>query len=219
MTLVKKINDKDSKFKIGDIVRISKYKNIFVKDYVPNWHEDVFVINKVKNTVPWTYLISDLKAEKIVGTFYKKELQKANKKEFIVEKMVKGKEDKPYVKWKGCDNSFNCWIEKKEIKNSYILTKSITSHNKKSLLKSLYTQQKQLSSLTRDCRLPLFTANETLLTSHDLNYPRKNLIYLKQVYTFQSNQIKFENPKSSLPLKRFIVPLLTTLNPRKPKVR
>ena len=58
-----------------------------------------------------------------------------------------------------------------------------------------------------------------LLISRNMNYPRKNLIYLKQVYTFQSNQIKFENPKSSLPLKRFIVRFLTTLNPRKPKVR
>ena len=93
----------------------------------------------------------------------------------------------------------------------YILTKSITSYNKKSLQKSLYTQQKKLSSLTRDCNLPIFTAKET--------YPRKNLIYFKQVYTFQSNQKKFENQKSSLPLKRFIVRFLTTLNPRKPKVR
>ena len=58
-----------------------------------------------------------------------------------------------------------------------------------------------------------------LLISLNMNYATKNLIYLKQVYTFQSNQIKFENPKSSLPLKRFIVRFLTTLNPRKPKVR
>ena len=58
-----------------------------------------------------------------------------------------------------------------------------------------------------------------LLISLTMNYPRKNLIYLKQVYIFQSNQMKFENPKSSLPLKRFIVHFLTTLNPRKPKVR
>ena len=58
-----------------------------------------------------------------------------------------------------------------------------------------------------------------LLISGNMNYPRKNLIYLKQVYTFQSNQRKFENRKSSLPLKRFIVHFLTTLNSRKPKVR
>ena len=50
----KEINDKDPKFKIGDIVRISKYKNIFAKGYVPNWSKEVFVIKNVKNTVPWT---------------------------------------------------------------------------------------------------------------------------------------------------------------------
>ena len=76
----KEINDKDPKFKIGDIVRISKYKNIFAKGYDPNWSEEVFVIKKVKNTVPWTYVISDLKGEEIVGRFYEKELQKENQK-------------------------------------------------------------------------------------------------------------------------------------------
>ena len=81
----KEINDKDPKFKVGDIVRISKYKNIFGKDYVYNWPEEVFVIKKVKNTVPWTYVISDLKGEEIVGTFYEKELQNTNQKEFRVE--------------------------------------------------------------------------------------------------------------------------------------
>ena len=72
----KEINDEDPKFKIADIVRISKYKNIFAKGYIPNWSGEVFVIKKVKNTVPWTYVISDLKGEEIVGTFYEKELQK-----------------------------------------------------------------------------------------------------------------------------------------------
>ena len=61
-----------------------EYKSVFVKDYVPNSSEEVFVRIKVKNTVPWTYVISDLKSEEIVGTFYKKELQKANKKEFRI---------------------------------------------------------------------------------------------------------------------------------------
>ena len=97
----KEINDKDPKFKIGDIVRISKYKNIFAKGYVPNWSEEVFVIKKVRNTVPWTYVISDLKVEEIVGTFCEKEEQKTNQKEFRVEKVIKRKGDKLYVKWKG----------------------------------------------------------------------------------------------------------------------
>ena len=55
----KEINNKDPKFKVGDHVRISKYKNIFAKGYMPNWSEEVFVIKKVKNTVPWTYVIND----------------------------------------------------------------------------------------------------------------------------------------------------------------
>ena len=66
----KEIISQNPKFKIGDTVRISKYRNIFAKGYVPNWSEEVFVIKKVKNTVPWTYVISDLKGEEIVGTFY-----------------------------------------------------------------------------------------------------------------------------------------------------
>ena len=70
----KKINKKNPKFKIGDTVRISKQKNIFPKGYTPNWPEENFVIKKVKNTVPWTYIISDLKAEEIVGTFLKQSL-------------------------------------------------------------------------------------------------------------------------------------------------
>ena len=76
----KEINDENPKFKIGDIVRISKYKNIFAKDCVPNWSEEVFVIKKVKNTVPWTYVINDLKGEEIVGTFYEKNCEKQVKK-------------------------------------------------------------------------------------------------------------------------------------------
>ena len=76
----KEINDRDPKSKIGDIVRVSKYKNIFTKSFVPNWSEEIFAINKVKNTVPWTYVISYLKGEEIVETFCEKELQKKKKK-------------------------------------------------------------------------------------------------------------------------------------------
>ena len=72
----KEINNKDPKFKVGDHVRISKYKNIFAKGYMPNWSEEAFVIKKVKNTIPWTYVINDLNGEEIIGTFYEKELQK-----------------------------------------------------------------------------------------------------------------------------------------------
>ena len=70
----KEINDKDAKFKVADHVRISKFKKIFAEEYIPNWSEEVSVIKKVKNTVPWTYLVNDLNSEEIIGTFYKKEL-------------------------------------------------------------------------------------------------------------------------------------------------
>ena len=111
----KEVNDKDPKFKVGDHVRISKYKNIFAKGYMPNWSEEVFIISKIKNTVPWTYVINDLNGEEIIGTFYEKELQKTNQQEFRIEKVIKRKCDKLYVKWKDYDNSFNSWIHKKHL--------------------------------------------------------------------------------------------------------
>ena len=76
----KEVNDKDPKFKVGDYVRISKYKNIFAKGYMPNWSEEVFISSKIKNTVPWTYVINDVNGEEIIGGFYEKELQKTNQK-------------------------------------------------------------------------------------------------------------------------------------------
>ena len=60
-------------------------------------------------------LISDFNGEEIVGTFYKKELQKTNQKEFRIEKVIKRKGDKFYVKWKGYDDLFNSWIDKKDV--------------------------------------------------------------------------------------------------------
>ena len=102
-------NKKGPQFKVNDHVRISKYKNIFAEGYVPNWSEEVFIVNEIKNTAPWTYTINDLNGEKVIGTFYEKELQKTN------QKVLRRKGDKSYVKWKGCDNSFNSWINKKDI--------------------------------------------------------------------------------------------------------
>ena len=89
----KEIKDKDFKFKKSGIVRKWKYKN----------------------TVQWIYVISDLKGEQIVGTFYKKAFQKTNQKEFSVEKVIKRKADKLHVEWKGYDNSFNIWFDKNDI--------------------------------------------------------------------------------------------------------
>ena len=103
----KKINYKDPKFKVDDRVRISKYTNIFAKGYTSNWSEEVFVIKKVKNT-----FINDLNGEEISGTFHEKGLQKTSQEEFRIEKVIRRKGDKLYVKWKGCDNSSNSLIEK-----------------------------------------------------------------------------------------------------------
>ena len=72
------VNDNDPKFKVGDYVRISKYKNIFTNVYTPNWSEEVFVIKEIKNTVSWTYVINDLNGEEIIGTFYENELQRTD---------------------------------------------------------------------------------------------------------------------------------------------
>ena len=95
------------KFKVGDRVRISKYKNIFAKGYTQNWSEELLVVSKIKNTVPWTYVISDFDGEPITGSFYEKELQKTTQEKFRIEKIINKKGDKLCVKWKGYDNSFN----------------------------------------------------------------------------------------------------------------
>ena len=79
---------------------------------MPNWSEEVFVIKNVKNTVPWTYIIDDLNSEEITGTFYEKELQKTNQEEFRIEKVIRRKGNKIYVKWKVYNNSFTSWIDK-----------------------------------------------------------------------------------------------------------
>ena len=93
-----KNNDKHPKLEVNYHVRKSKYKNVFSKDYNPNWSEEVFVIKKVKNAVLWTYAISDLNGEKILGTFYEEEMQKTNQTEFRVEKVINIKGDKLYAK-------------------------------------------------------------------------------------------------------------------------
>ena len=93
-------NDKDTKFKVGDHVRISKCKYIFAKRCTPNWSEGVFLIKKVKNTIPWPYVINDLNGDEIIEIFYEKELQNTNQQEFRIEKVIKRKDNKLYVKWK-----------------------------------------------------------------------------------------------------------------------
>ena len=70
-------NEKRGRFKVGDRVRISKFKNIFAKGYTPNWSREIFIVNKINDTVPYTYNIKDLNGEEIIGSFYDRELQKS----------------------------------------------------------------------------------------------------------------------------------------------
>ena len=97
----KRNHKEDTKFEVDDDARVSKYNDIFAN--ISNWSEELFVIKRIKNVIPWTYVTSDVNREEIFGRFYKKELQK----EFRVGKVTKRKCDKLYLKWKDYDNSFN----------------------------------------------------------------------------------------------------------------
>ena len=105
------------------LVIVSEYQNTKTfLHYTQNWSEEVSIISKIKNTVPWTYVISDLNGEKIDWTFYEKELQKTNQKEFKIQRVIKRKGDKLYVKCKAYDNSFNSWINKKDLVQIWVNT-------------------------------------------------------------------------------------------------
>ena len=90
-------NEKGPRFKVGDRVKISKYKSVFAKGYTQNWSEEVFVVSKIKNTVSLTYVINDVNGEPITGSFYEKELQKTSQEKFRIENVLKRKGDKLYV--------------------------------------------------------------------------------------------------------------------------
>ena len=97
---------------------MSEFQNTekkIAKGYTPNWSEEVFVVSKIKNRVPWTYVASDLIVEEITGGFYEKELEKTSQEKVRIEKVLKRKSDKLYVKWKGYNNHFNCSIDKKDL--------------------------------------------------------------------------------------------------------
>ena len=111
----KEINDKDPKFKISDFVRISKYKNIFANVFTLNCSEEVFVIKKVKKLCQGHMLLMIFMEKNFFERFTKKNCKKTNQKEFRIEKVIKRKDDKLCVKWKGHNNSFNSWIDKKDI--------------------------------------------------------------------------------------------------------
>ena len=104
------------KFAIGDKVRISKYKRkTFDKDYTPNWTEELFVVDKVHPTKPFTYSLVDLMGEKIEASFYEQELQKTKQQTFRIEKVIKrDKKKMALVKWKRYPDKFNSWISMKD---------------------------------------------------------------------------------------------------------
>lgn len=105
-----------NKFKKGDSVRISKYKHIFAKGYTPNWTTEIFKIKTVQPTNPVTYLLVDHEGRDITGTVYAEELQSVKYPDlFLVEKVLRKKGDKVFVKWLGFESRFNSWINEKDV--------------------------------------------------------------------------------------------------------
>ena len=90
-------------------------KGLFEKGFTPNWTEEVFTVSKIQRTNPVTYKITDLNGEEIQGTFYEQELQKASQEVYRIEKIVKKDKTKSLVKWKGYPESFNSWVDNKDL--------------------------------------------------------------------------------------------------------
>lgn len=109
-------NVKPSKFKIGDRVRISKYKKVFTKGYLPNWTNEIFIIHSIKPTVPRTFILRDDRGNVLDGTFYEQEISKTKYGNiYLIEKILKRKGNKLFVRWLGYDKSYNSWIDKKDV--------------------------------------------------------------------------------------------------------
>ena len=105
-----------AKFKIDDKVRIQKKEGLFEKGFTPNWTVEVFTVSKVHRTYPITYKITDYNDEEIQGTFYEQQLQKTSQEVFRNEKVVKIGKTQILVTWKGYPESFNSWVDEKELK-------------------------------------------------------------------------------------------------------
>jgi len=104
-----------AKFKTDDKVRILKKKGLFEKGFTPNWTEEVFTVSKIQRTNSVTYKITDYNGEEIRGTFYEQELQKTSQEVFRIEKIVKKGKTRSFVKWKGYPETFNYWVDNKEL--------------------------------------------------------------------------------------------------------
>ena len=113
---IERWNRTQGKFKLGEKVRISKNKHVFEKGYTPNYTTEVFTIDKVKKTIPHTYLLKDYQGEPIAGGFYEEELLKtAHPDVYLVEKMLRKRGNKLFVKWLGFDNAHNSCIDKSDL--------------------------------------------------------------------------------------------------------
>ena len=108
---------KRSKLKVNDSVRISKTRRAFKKGYLPQWTEEIFTISKVQHTKPTTFLLKDWGGEQLKGSFYEQELQKVTKDDEVyrIEEVLKEDKNRLYVKWLGYPDSFNSWINKKDL--------------------------------------------------------------------------------------------------------
>lgn len=112
----KTVDPKKVKFKVGDYVRVSKYREAFTKGYTPNWSNEIFKIAQIRLTNPTTYILEDDALQQIKGGFYEYELQKTKHSNVhLVEKVLRRRGNQLFVKWLGFDNSHNSWIAKSDI--------------------------------------------------------------------------------------------------------
>jgi hypothetical protein len=115
------ITRRKAKYKIGDKVRISRTKSVFEKGFLPNWSEELYIVDKVQKTMPTTYKLKDLLGEEVEGSFYEQELQKALQEVYRVEKVIRKKKingvEHAFVKWSGYNEKHNSWIPVKDLTN------------------------------------------------------------------------------------------------------
>lgn len=113
----KKLKRRKSKFRVGDYVRLSKYRTVFEKSYKPNFTTEIFKISKVQyNTDPITYLLVDYKNQNVLGSVYEEELQSVKHPDvYLVEKILRRKRGQVLVKWLGFGPEHNSWISESEV--------------------------------------------------------------------------------------------------------
>lgn len=115
--LRKRWEAKRAAFKVGDPVRLSKYKTVFEKGYTPNWTSEIFTIDKIQyNTNPITYLLKDYQDNEVKGSVYAEELQLVKNKDiYLIEKVLRTNKNQVYVKWLGFGDEHNSWIPKNQL--------------------------------------------------------------------------------------------------------